>query len=244
MKHILMASLLAVGLLAANQAQAQAENAFKTTLSAGMTLTDGNSETMQANGSLVTEGQKEGLGSVRAGVEANYGQNTVSNQDNTTVNNARGFANVKKTITPRTFGYLDGSIVHDEIADIRYRVTVGPGLGVYLVKNDNTKLSVEAGPSYVWEEVEGVRDDYFAVRFAERFDQVLSATAKLWQSAEYLPKADDFGDYLLSAELGVEAAMTTRLNLRLVLQDRYDSTPGTGLKENDLTLIAGIGVKL
>jgi len=244
MKRIGIASVLTLGLLAAGIAQADGTNQFKTTLSAGATMTDGNSDTKQANASLVTEGEKEGLGSVRAGIEANYGQNTVSNQDNTTVNNARFFANVKKTITPKTFGYLDGSVLHDEIADIDYRATLGPGLGVYLVKNDRTSLSVEAGPSYVWEKVEGVSDDYLALRFAERLDQALGASAKLWQSAEYLPKADDFGDYLLNTELGVQAAMTTRVSLRVVLQDKYDSTPGTGLEKSDLTLIAGIGVKL
>jgi len=38
--------------------------------------------------------------------------------------------------------------------------------------------------------------------------------------------------------------MTLRLNLRLVLQDKYDNTPGVGLEKNDLTLIGGIRIKL
>ena len=146
--------------------------------------------------------------------------------------------------SPRTFGALDLSVLTDDIADIRYRVTLGPGLGAYLVKNAKTSLSAEVGPSYIWEEVGDIRNDYFAVRFAERFEHVLSATAKIWQSVEYIPKADDFSDYLLNMEVGIEAAINSHVNLRLVLQDKYDSTPGVDLEENDLTLIAGIGVKL
>ena len=244
MKRTWIAVLLMVGFMAAKVTQAQEDAAFKSTLSAGVTLTEGNSETLQANVGLVTEGEKEGLGSVRAGIEANYGESTVDGVKETTVNNARAFAGVRKTITPRTFGALDGSILQDDIADIDYRATLGPGLGTYLVKKEKTSLSIEAGPAYIWEDVGGVREDYFAFRFAERLDYALSETAKIWQSLEYLPRSDDFGDYLLNAELGVEAAMTTRLNLRLVLQNKYDSTPGEDLEKNDLTLIAGISVSL
>jgi putative salt-induced outer membrane protein YdiY len=244
MKRILIVWIVMVGVLAVSAVRAEETNRFKTSVSIGYTMTDGNSKTMQANGSIVTEGEKEGLGSVRAGIEANYGESTVNSQREATVNNADAFANVKKTISPRTFGYLAGSVLHDDIAAVDYRVTVGPGLGVYLVKNKDTSLSVEAGPSYIWQEVAKVRDNYFALRFAERFDQKLSATAKIWESAEYLPKADDLGDYLLNGELGVEAVMTTRVNLKLVLQDKYNSTPADDLKSNDLTLIAGISIKL
>ena len=38
--------------------------------------------------------------------------------------------------------------------------------------------------------------------------------------------------------------MTSTLNLKISLQDKYNSMPGTGLKNNDLTLIAGISVSL
>lgn len=246
MKQLVISTLFATGLVITASAveSATPQKGFKTSFAAGLTLTDGNSETMQANASLTTEGEKEGLGSVRAGAEAKYGQSTVDGEEDTTVNSAKGFANAKKTLTPLTFWDLDGSVLHDEIADIGYRATFGPGVGVYLMKTVQTALSVEAGPTYVWEEVAGVRDDYLAARFAERLDQVISPTAKLWEGVEYLPRVEDFSDYILTAEVGVEAAMTTRVNLRLVLQDKYDSTPGAGLEENDLSVIGALAVSL
>lgn len=236
--------LLAIGCLAINVAQSQETMSFTNKLSAGITLTDGNSKTLQANASFITEGEKAELGSIRAGIEANYGEATVKDEKDTTVNNARAFANAKKKITPRTFGYLDASILRDDIAEIDYRLAVGPGLGVYLVKNEKMSFSVETGPSYITEKVDGASCDYLALRIAERIDFALSTTAKIWQSAEYLPKPDDFDDYLMNAELGIEATMTTRLNLRLVLQDKYDNVPAAGLKQNDLALIAGISLSL
>ena len=68
--------------------------------------------------------------------------------------------------------------------------------------------------------------------------------AKLVQSLEYLPEAEDFDNYLLVGEIGVEAAMSDRLSLRVVLQSKYDNTPAEGKERNDLSLIAGIGMHL
>ncbi len=231
--------------------------AWVTTLNAGLTLTDGNSETLGANVGLVVTGEKEGLGSVIIGADANYGESTLTTEttdadgnavvtkaDEKTVENAKAFFNVKKTLSPMTFVSLDGSVLYDDIALIDYRTTLGPGLGFYVVKNDKRELSLEAGPSYVWEKVDGASNDYLALRFAERYSCQITSTAKVVQSLEYLPEAEDFDNYLLTAEVGIEAAVSTRVSLRVVLQDKYDNTPALGAERNDLSLIAGLGFTL
>ncbi len=223
---------------------AEDTDGFKTSFNLGATLTDGNSVTRQVNTALITEGNKAYLGAIRAGAELNYGENTVNGEKETSIDNAKVFGEIKRTLHESLFGYLNASALRDDVADVNYRAMIGPGLGVSLVKNDKMSLSLEGGLAYQWEEVSSATDDSLLVRFAERLERTLSDTAKAWQSAEFLPKADAFDDYLLNAELGVEAAVNTRVNLRVVLQDKYDSTPGEGLKENDLALIAGIGVKL
>ena len=230
--------------VAADKSEQAARNGFATTLSAGLTLTDGNSETLAANAVLKTEGEKEGLGSILAGVEANYGESTVDEVKDTTVENAKAYVNVKKTLSPRTFASLDGSVLYDDVALIDYRATVGPGLGIYLVKNEKRTLTLEAGPAYVWEEVDGASDDYWALRFAERYTCQISKTAKLVQALEYVPAAEDFDDYLLTGEIGLEAAMTDRVSLKVVVQDKYDSTPAAEAEYNDISVIAGVGLTL
>jgi putative salt-induced outer membrane protein YdiY len=240
---------LSMGLLAAMQTPLLAQDAvetdgFETSLSLGFTLTDGNSETTQANASLLSEGERDRLGSLRAGIEANYGESTVDDKTETTLDNLKLFAGARKTLSAAMFASLNGEYMYDNVADIDYRATISPGLGAYLWKTDSSKFSAEIGPAYVWEEVSGISDDYAALRIAERFDHRLSDTAKVWQSLEYLPKTDDFSAYLLTAEIGIEAAINSRVSLRLVLQDRYDSEPGEGNEENDLTFISGISVSL
>ena len=258
---VMLALAMAVSASAAEKKTEEAaapNDGWTTALNAGLTMTDGNSETMAANVGLATEGEKDGLGSVIAGADFNYGESTVSSAatdpatgesvvtetEETTVENAKAFVNVKKTLSPKTFAYVDGSVLYDDVALIDYRATLGPGLGFYLLKNDKRQLSLEAGPSYVWEKVDGASNDYLALRFAERYSCQATKTAKLVQSLEYLPEAEDFDNYLLTAEIGVEAAMNDHLSLRVGLQDKYDSTPAAGAERNDLSLIAGLGFSL
>jgi putative salt-induced outer membrane protein YdiY len=250
MKKILM-PLIVLALAVAASAADKEEKAdkvkkdgFETALNAGLTLTDGNSETLAANAGLVTEGQKKDLGSVLAGIEANYGENTVDDVKDTTVNNVKAYANGKKTLSEMTFASLDAAFLYDDVALVDYRATVGPGVGAYLIKNDKREFSVEAGPAYLWEKVDGASDDYFTLWFAERYTCQATKTAKVWEAVKYVPEAADFNNYLLTAELGVEAAMSERLSLRVVLQDNYDSTPAAETKRNDLSLIAGLGFTL
>lgn len=234
-------------------AEAPEEPAFKTALNVAATMTDGNSDTLGANASLVTEGEKKGLGSILAGIEGNYGETTVKTtdsegnvheSDDTTVENAKAYFNAKKTLSELTFAGLNASAEYDDIAELDYRFTVGPFLGFYAFKTERQSLSAEAGPSYVWEKLGGETDDYLAIRFAERYEVQLTKTASLVQSLEYMPKADEFDRYLLNAEVALDVAMNDRLSLRLVVQDSYNSAPASDTEENDLSVLAGFGFKL
>jgi len=242
-RHMAVCGALCL-LLAGWQVVAAQEKALETTVAAGLTLTDGNAKSLMTNASIITEGEKDRLGSVRAGIEGNYGRSTVDNQTQTTVKNAQAFANAKKTLDEHSFWYVDGSLLYDDIALIDYRAILGPGAGYYFIKNPATKLSAEVGPSYTWERVDGVRDDYLALRIAERFEHKLSKNAKVWESVEYIPQVSRFSNYFVNSELGAEAALNSKLNLRLVVQNRYDSEPGGGLKKNDVTVIAAVSMQL
>ncbi len=262
MKTTIQYGLLVGAMLVACHSQGQEAEAAKSdgiekSISLGATLTDGNSETMLANGSLLIAGEKEKLGSFKTGIEGNYGENTIretvtapdgtvteTERDDKSVANAKAYANVKKTLSPMTFAYLDGSVIHDAMSEIDYRAIVGPGVGMYLIKNDRRNLSVEAGVAQVWEEVADIEDDYLALRLAEVGECKFENGARVWQSIEFMPEVSDFDNHLINAELGVEAPLQGAMNLRVVLQDKYDSEPGAGLERNDLTLIAGVSIKL
>ena len=158
------------------------------------------------------------------------------------------------------YGYGLANGKYDDVAGVDYRATVGVGVGTYLIKSEAHQFSVEAGPTYVFEKVGGigvdpddatrtislpsVEDDYLAIRFAERSTHQLSETAKLYQSVEYLPEAEDFDSYLLNAEAGVESSLMENLSLRLSVKNSHDSTPAPGRENNDVTVAAGIVLTL
>ena len=84
---------------------------------------------------------------------------------------------------------------------------------------------------------------YMALRLAERFEHKLNDRARVWQSAEFLPQVDDFSNYVIVAEVGVEADLTEKLSLRSFIQDNYDNDPARGRKKNDVRLVTALAYK-
>ena len=141
--------------------------------------------------------------------------------------------------------YAGGTVgfLHDDVAGIDYRVTPAAVLGSYLVKNDTVKLSVEAGPAYVWEETEDGSADYMALYAAQKASIALSDSIALAQSVAYTPDVNDFGSYTLCATVALDFYLTDYLALRVGVTDTYDSTPSGTRDENDVTLSTGFAVQ-
>lgn len=250
-KCIAVAVVVAVvSSLAMAQEEAE-EKGWDTTVALGATLTSGNSDTLAANASIAAsrEGEKH---EIRLGAEANYGEadfettvdGTTTTSTETTTQNAKALANYKRKFG-RIYGYSDDNILHDDLGGIDYRMTLGVGGGGYVIEGDNSKLGTEMGVAYIREELaDNTENDGIFMRFAARHDHQFSDTARIWESVEYLPNTEDFGDYLVNAEAGAEAALNSTLSLRIVLQDRYDSTPPGDNDENDLSLVSSVVYKL
>ena len=231
--------LVGVLALAASTAPAQeTQPEWERSLAMGFNLTDGNSDTLLGNAALRANREK-GEDYFRFSLEGTYGET----EDATTTQKGRGQAQVKRRLNGH-YVFADVDAQHDDPAGVDYRVIPATGLGRFLLDSEATRLSVELGAGYLWEEVDGRRDDYPVLRAVERLAHTLSETANVWQSVEYVPRAEDPGDYLLMAEAGIVAAIAARTFLRLVVQDRFDSTPGEGLEHNDLSVISSLAWQL
>jgi putative salt-induced outer membrane protein YdiY len=101
------------------------------------------------------------------------------------------------------------------------------------------------GPGVVVERLGNTESTYLTLRVGERFEYKLSDRARLWQSLEYLPQVDRFSNYLVNAEVGIEADLTKdkKLSLRTFLQDSYRNEPAPGRKQNDMKLVSAIAYK-
>jgi putative salt-induced outer membrane protein YdiY len=214
-------------------------------ITGGFNYTEGNSKTssINLNGKLLRDYLSE---SWRFEADYNYG-NAAPDGDSVreqTKNNTRGTAEYKHIITDGIFWGAGSSVFHDDISDIRYRAIVNPSIGAYVVREEDTKLSLEVGPSYVWEKLGDETENYLAPRVADRFEWRISPTAKIFQWTEYLVSAEDSDNYIANAEIGIEAALTSLVNLVVLVRDNYVNQPAEGREPNDVATITGLKVNL
>lgn len=237
-----VASLFGAGWVTPSaQAQATAappSGAWETTAAAGLTLTRGNSETLSAVANLLAQRRWE-QNELRFGADATYGES--DNEKN--AESIHGFGQYNRLFTERAYGYARIDALHDAVADVEYRLTLSPGVGYYFIKDERTNLSGEVGPGVVFEKQGSDETTYFTVRFAERFEHKLNDRVRLWQSLEWLPQVDDFDNWILNAEIGVETQLTEKLSLRVFALDTYDNQPAPGRDENDLKLVTAVAYK-
>ncbi len=143
--------------------------------------------------------------------------------------------------TPKLYGGLKLDFRHDDVADLDYRFTVSPLAGYYFIKTAHDTLAGEVGPGWVYEKQGGDTDNFFTIRFGERYEHKFGDKARFWESVEYLPQIDDWANnYLINAEAGIETSITKSVSLRLVAQDNYNNQPATDREKNDFKLIAAL----
>lgn len=208
---------------------------WHSSVSAGLTLTRGNSDTLLFSAKLLSD-KKMPVNEYQFGADGTYGKNSgVENAES-----LHGFAQWDHLFSDKFYGYLRAEGLHDGIADIRYRVTAGPGVGYDLIKEKQTTLALEAGASAVFQELGTNDTSYLTLRAAERFEHKFDNKARIWENVEILPQVDKFQNYLVNAEVGIEAPISKNLSLQAYVDDNYNSEPASGRKKNDVKLVSAI----
>jgi len=263
------AALLAAWLVAVQPATQAADAAppaprWESTANLGFTLTSGNSESVLFTAGLATQ-RKEPKNEYIFGASVAYGEAKPGGNDDADMekntDSARALAQWNHLFSEKAYMYARADLVHDDIANVMYRVMLSPGAGYYFIKTEKTTLAGEVGPGYVFErtlnrfnvstniEPDGILDhydnnDYATIRFAERFQHQISKSARVWQTLEYLPEITDWAEnWILNAEVGIAADIVKNLAVSVVLQDSYDNDPPEGRENNDLRVIAGVQYK-
>ena len=181
----------------AKAAEPEQKKGWESVASAGVTLTRGNSETFLGTVGINAQ-RKWAKDEILLGASAAYGENTTRDDKTnvetrkTTDEYIKGFGQYNHLFSERLYGgvRLDG--LYDNLAGIDYRFTLSPLVGYYFIKNAKTFLAAEAGPGFVAENLSGKEaEQYVTLRFAERFEHKFSDRAKVWQSAEWLPRVEN-----------------------------------------------------
>jgi len=213
--------------------------AWESSLAIGFTVTRGNSDTLLATANIQTH-KKTAFNEITLGADAAYGDNNSVQS----ANNAHAFGQYNHLFTERFFGYFRTDALHDEIANLQYRITLSPGVGYYFVKQTNTTLACELGPAMVFQRLGSSDDNYVTVRLAERFEHKFTENnARVWQSVEILPQINAFNNYVVNAEVGLEAGISKKISLQACLQDNFVNEPAPGRQQNDLKIVSGLKYK-
>jgi putative salt-induced outer membrane protein len=211
---------------------------WESSVSAGLTLTRGNSHTILYSSTFQTA-KKTPENEYTLGANGAYGSQ--NSKDN--VNNYGGFTQWNHLFTERFYGYFRVDALRDVVADLDYRVNAGPGIGYYVIKNTNTSLAFETGGGIQYEHLGGEYNSYGTVRFADRFEHKFADRARLWQKAEILPQVDKFQNYVVNFEIGIEASITKTFGLKTYLDDTYQSEPAEGRYRNDAKIVSALYYK-
>lgn len=231
----LMAGLVSV-------ARAESDDGLAGKIGLGVDVASGNSELTAITADLEL-GYTAGLNIYS--LAATYGY--AETDEDLSRQNSRVSLKYDRSLTDLTYVYARAENEYDKIALIDYRLTAGPGIGVFFVKSESVSLKADAGISYIDqklrdENLENNFESVIALRITERLEVELSETASIWQAAEYLPDTDDFNSYLLNLEVGLETSITGSTSLRLVAASRRQSMPPAGVEKEDVTLRAAVVV--
>jgi putative salt-induced outer membrane protein YdiY len=211
----------------------------------GYGLSDGNSNTQTITGNAkLARDYEDNIWNFEVG--GGYGES--DSDDSNVKEQNRGDviakASYKRLLSKRFYLGTGLDFLHDDIADVSYRFTLSPNAGVFIVREEKIKLSLEAGPGYVWEEVDEIKDDYLAPRIANKFEWKFSETGKIFQTAEYLMDVDDSDNYLVKSELGIESALTSMFSLVVSVKNDYDNQPAVDKERSDTIVGASLKVNL
>ena len=245
-----VAALVCFGLMVAGTAS-HADDSKETSANLGLNFSDGNSDALTLHlGGRLADALENYAWHLTA--EGNYGKarqeivvgDETFSETEKTIQNAKGVAYARRQYDAN-YAYTDNVIFHDEMAGLDARLILGLGAGRQVLDQEALKMGLELGGSYVAEYYTIDDDDgYAAVRFGTRHEQRISETARWWTRAEYLPRIDDWQQYLIDAEVGIDAAINSHMSLRFVLQDNYNSRPAIGNERNDLSLIGAVNFML
>lgn len=132
---------------------------------------------------------------------------------------------------------------HDKFADLDLRTTVGLGPGYQVIDTERTELSLEAGPSYVWERFDESEDqDYASARWALDFRHQLFEQwqLKAFHNHTLIWSVEDTNDYVFKSETGLRIPIFDRIQATLQFNFDRDNAPSDNAKKNDYeTLITG-----
>ena len=147
------------------------------------------------------------------------------------------------------YTYENGKYERDEVAELRARYRVGLGVGYQWLENEDLlgtgkwSFNQELGGNYTKERYDLTSDDYMAVHYAHHltYKPVWTDAVDFFHNLEYDPSTEDFANYTLDANVGMNIKIIGALKFTAKASWEYTSNPQPGVKKGDSKYFAGLG---
>ncbi|MCH9002200.1 MAG: DUF481 domain-containing protein [Planctomycetes bacterium] len=214
---------------------------WTTTLQAGGSRTEGNTDTLQVHGRLdVKRKTKDEL--LHFFLTAKY----YEQNDNRTTNEYRGGVMFENALTDKWYWYTRTELEFDEFEALDLRATAAAGAGYYWLKKEEHELKTRLGLGYRHEAYDTGRiEDQAIIDLGLDYRFELAPWVQFTQSTTYSPDFQEFNNYRLDADTAlVFPFKDPRVKLKVGMSHEYNSRPQSGFERLDTTYYANVILEL
>ncbi|MDQ2779693.1 MAG: DUF481 domain-containing protein [Pseudomonadota bacterium] len=233
-------------------AQVKTDNQWRGTGGLAAAYTSGNSDTSSL--ALTGDLTKATLADkISFGANYNYARSKAEGVRTTTADKWSLLGQYDYNLGQRTYAFGKLGFEGDKVIDLTLRSTVGAGVGYKVIDTDTTSFNVFTGVGYSrdkYDTVQTINDrtsqnfSRASLLFGEESSHKLSDTTSFKQRLEYSPGFTGDKAQIAKLTAGLSVSMTQALALTVGLVDTYNSKPGIGRKQNDVSVLTGISYKL
>jgi len=213
--------------------------------SASAIITRGNSDTNSASAELKLLRQTDD-DRVRAEafwISARQKDDTTGNWE-TTARSIEGLLQYDYFFSKKLYGYVNTKAKKDGPADLDLRFQAGAGVGYQWANQDDFHFSTEGGLTWISEYFSNATPDNgtLAARLAYRIDGKPINDFLLFHDFEIVDGFDEAHDYIIAANAGLRANLSSQLFAEAKVKYDYDRSPAIGAETTDVKYIIGVGL--
>jgi putative salt-induced outer membrane protein YdiY len=164
-----------------------------------------------------------------------------------------------RNLNPRMFAFVAADYQSNGLQYLDLRAVYTGGIGVHVIKSDNTMFNFLAGVNYTHETYSngplnvpltvpptyvsyGVTNRFVALTLGEELTHKLGKSTVVTENFYYFPDLLQTGDYRAVFNIGTVSKISKWLGWQNQFGDIYVSNPPVGTKDNDLVFTTGLNI--
>lgn len=179
-----------------------------------------------------------------------YATDNTTPPSRTTANSIQGGARFDYNLRPRLFVFAIADFAYDEFQRLDLRSVLGGGVGVHVIKTENTTFDVFAGGDYDHEKfspnpplvLTDTTRNVAEIVVGEELSWKLNHRVSVSERFSAFPNMSAMGQYRFQFDGTAATKLKNWLSWQITVSDRYLSDPLSGLKSNDELLSTGLRV--